>query len=383
MISVATPHPGYDVAMLAKLVVRSLLIGTLALAGCAGARPLTGEPSPTEAATVASQPPPGPTVIADAPGDGSLRPGDRVRCRWKGGDTEYAGHVAEARDGQVFIKYDDGDEELTSPSLCRKDAGPGHTLASFPVGARVRCQWKGQPTEYAGTVAAVEGDRLFVKYDDGDEERTVPSLCRPESAAATVDGATVFDIISSSNPGGGNAYRGQLAMKKSGDVFELRWTIDRTPAYSGLGIEEGSELGVGWGTGNGHGIVVYRIQGGTLRGRWASPGTQGQIGTEDLRGPPGLNGTYTIVASQSPIGGKPYTGTVTIQPTGDTYSLRWQLPNESYNGVGIKRGNALFVGWGTGNDAGIVVYTRRGSDLDGVWATPGGTQLGTEVLKKR
>ena len=360
-----------------------LLVGAIALSACAGANPAPGKPGGAPpAAIVAAESQPGTTVIAEAPGDRTLRAGDRVRCRWKGGNTEYAGHIAEVRGDQLFIKYDDGDEELTTPALCRKDGGSGYSLADFPVGARVRCQWKGRPTEYPGTVAAIESNQLLIKYDDGDEEHTVPSLCRPADSAATVGGGTVFDIASSSNPGGGKPYGGQVALSKTGEVFQLRWSIDNTPPYTGVGIEEGNVLGVGWGVGSNQGIVVYRIQGGTLRGRWASSATRGHVGTEDLQGPPGLNGTYKIVASQSPVGGKSYTGTVTIQPTGDTYSLRWQLANESYAGVGIKRGNVLFVGWGAGKGSGVVVYTRRGDDLDGVWASPGGTQLGTEVLER-
>lgn len=302
-------------------------------------------------------------------------------CRWKGGSKEYAGQVAEVRGDQIFVHYDDGDRELTTPSLCRKDEEASRTVADFPVGARVHCHWKGGPTEYPGTVAAVEGDRLFVHYDDGDQERILPSLCR--AAGAAEPGATLYEIVSSSNPGGGNAYQGQVAVRKQGDVFDLHWTIQSTPPYRGVGIQEGNVLAVGWGTGSGHGVVVYRIQGGTLRGRWASPATQGRVGTEDLQGPPGLKGTYQIVASQSPIGGGSYTGTVTIEPTGDTYRLQWQLPRESYGGVGIRRGDVLAVGWGSGKGAGVVAYTVRPDGYDGVWATPGGQRLGTEVLKRK
>lgn len=361
-----------------------MLLGVLAVAaGCTGMtpnpQPVSNQGPDAPPATVAQ---PGTTVLASSPSDQVLRQGDRVRCRWKNGPTEYAGQVAEVRGEQVFIQYDDGDQELTSPSLCRKDAGTGGSVADFAVGTRVRCQWKGRPTEYPGRVAAIEGDRLFIHYDDGDEERILPSLCRVEgTAAAVATDAQLFDIASSSNPGGGSAYQGQVAIRKNGDVFDLRWSINNAPAYSGIGIREGNILGVGWGVGDNFGVVVYRVQGGSLRGRWASAGTQGQIGTEDLQGPAGLRGTYNIVASHSPIGGKSYTGTVTIQPTGETYTLQWNLPRESYGGVGIKRGDLLVVGWGAGKGAGVVAYTGKGDDFDGVWATPGGTQLGTEVLR--
>jgi|GEM_PF-2077510 len=360
----------------------SVLVAGLLLAGCAASSagpanpagpPATGQ----EPAQVVAPPP----AVMAQPADGSMRQGDRVSCRWKGGATEYTGRVAEVRGDRLFIQYDDGDQELIDPALCRKDAGSGLGMASFPVGSRVLCRWKGQPKEFPGSVASIEGDRLHVEYDDGDTERIDPSLCRTDSSPAPPP-AQIHDIVTSSNPGGGNPYRGQLAIRQVGETSQLRWTIEDSAPYAGIGLSEGNLLGAGWSMGSGHGVVIYRIQGGSLRGRWAASSTPGQTGTEDLQGPPNLKGTYQIVASSSPGGGS-YTGSVTITPTGSTYALEWNLTRESYKGVGIRRGNVLVVGWGPGQGAGVVVYEKRGDGLDGVWATGGGTQLGTEVLKTR
>ncbi|MEO8877770.1 MAG: hypothetical protein ABI461_19405, partial [Polyangiaceae bacterium] len=79
---------------------------------------------------------------------------------------------------------------------------------------------------------------------------------------------------------------------------------------------------------------------------------------------------------------RPYAGSVTIKPSGSVYDVAWTTPGNNYSGVGILQGNIFSVGWGTaGKGAGAVVYTV-GSKLDGKWAQPNGTSLGTEVLGK-
>ena len=321
----------------------------------------------------------------------SFQPGARVRCHWKGGAKEYRGKVAEVRGDRIFIQYDDGDQELIAPQLCQPDAGSGLAVSAFKPGDRVRCFWKGGPTEYPGKIASIQDGNLSIHYDDGDQETTTPSLCRhdqggPTPVIVTGTGGGLsggYSILSASNPGGGRAYTGQVGISKGAEAYTLQWSIPGTPPYGGVGIEVDSVLGVGWGTqGEDYGVVVYRVQGGSLRGTWASSSTGGRVGAEDLQGPAGLNGDYRIVRSQSPGGGT-YTGTVRIAPSGDTFTLQWTLPRESYGGVGILRGNLLVVGWGAGRGAGVVAYTKAGKRLDGVWATPGGTQLGSELLERK
>jgi hypothetical protein len=139
-------------------------------------------------------------------------------------------------------------------------------------------------------------------------------------------------------------------------------------------------LAVGWSPGGSPGVVVYRVSGGQLAGKWAA-GSSGAPGTENLSGPPGLSGGYQITSAQNPKGGS-YTGNVSIGRNGDTYALSWTLPNESYTGVGILRGQVLAVGWG-GGGTGVVSYQVNGTRLDGVWADARGGALGSEVLEKR
>jgi hypothetical protein len=105
--------------------------------------------------------------------------------------------------------------------------------------------------------------------------------------------------------------------------------------------------------GSRYGVVVYQVSGGTLKGQWATAMSPA-LGSEDLEGPPGLNGTYQITKAAGPDG-KSYAGSVTIAPKGDAFAVTWTLPTESYSGVGIQQGDLLIVGRGeAGKGAGVV-----------------------------
>ena len=209
----------------------------------------------------------------------------------------------------------------------------------------------------------------------------------PSGASSVAAVVGRWRITSASNPGGGSTYRGSVDIgAASQDVATLTWQIPNSPPYSGTALldvdDEQDVLGVGWGTGSNHGVVVYRIDGGTLRGRWAGAQTQGSYGTEVLEGPKELNGRYEITSSKSPVSGGSYTGSVTITPRGEVFDVHWTLAREQYRGVGIRRGNLLVVGWGIGGDSGAVLYTRANDGWQGVWAQPNGVALGSENLAR-
>lgn len=101
--------------------------------------------------------------------------GDRIRARWLQGSAWYTGKIRDAKNGQYFIKYDDGDEEWTTAEfieLIKAGVAKENTSGSFKVGDRVQARWQGGNAWFDGTIEEIDGDKIFIKYDDGDEEWT-------------------------------------------------------------------------------------------------------------------------------------------------------------------------------------------------------------------
>lgn len=358
----------------------------------------------------ASTPPSGNAPGATSGGDeASFKVGDRVQCQWQSGPRWYSGKVAAVTDKhELEVHYDDGDKELTHAPLCKHHTGGAafsprritgeadETLTKrFEVGDRVSCRWKAGARRYSGKVAGIKLGRLSIDYDDGDKELINPGLCESGTTALLpapprgpkkqplVQGGGLsgnYNIIQGVSPNGKSSYSGALKLSKTGNsLYQLNWKLVDGSQYVGVGLHDGDLLGVGWGAaGQGGGVVVYDVEGGTLKGRWAGFAAEG-IGVENLRGPTGLSGTYQITEAKNP-GGKSYTGQVQIRPNGATYQFTWKLTRESYSGVGIKVNDRLIVGWGQGG-IGAVAYGVEQGRLNGVWATDGSNQLGKETAE--
>jgi len=104
-----------------------------------------------------------------------------VWAPWESG-TLYAGTVDKLTDKEAHILFDDG--------------GTGWVLREqvaaldLPVGLRVLARWKMGAHFFPGVIAEVKGERLFIKYDDGDKEWTRPAAlavpCQPLGPDARV-----------------------------------------------------------------------------------------------------------------------------------------------------------------------------------------------------
>ena len=117
------------------------------------------------------------------------RAGSRVTCNWRGLGTQYPGMVLARMGDRVSILYDDGDHEVTASSRCRLVGGPqgarsSGSLGGLSVGDRVSCNWQREGSQYTGRVDLILGQKIRVLYDEGDEELTIPSLCRAVSSGA-------------------------------------------------------------------------------------------------------------------------------------------------------------------------------------------------------
>jgi hypothetical protein len=69
----------------------------------------------------------------------------------------------------------------------------------------------------------------------------------------------------------GSAYHGVVTIARRADAYYLRWELQPAVSAFGVGLREGDTLGVSY-YGPNTGIIVYRIEGERLIGRWTVPG---------------------------------------------------------------------------------------------------------------
>jgi DNA repair protein Crb2 Tudor domain len=87
----------------------------------------------------------------------------------------YPAEILSIEEDRVVVQFLDGPERMLTPELIRP--------FKLGVGSRVECRWKGGPAYFPGVLAKVEDERVFVRYDDGDEEWTSVRLVRLKPAS--------------------------------------------------------------------------------------------------------------------------------------------------------------------------------------------------------
>jgi len=92
-------------------------------------------------------------------------------------------------------------------------------------------------------------------------------------------------------------------------------------------------------------------------------------------------GSYSV-SGNNPGGGSKYSGTVTVEKTGQTYRVIWIVGGTRYVGTGIGDKDFLAVSYKAGNDTGLALYGADGGNWAGVWTYAGGRQIGAEVWKR-
>jgi hypothetical protein len=178
----------------------------------------------------------------------------------------------------------------------------------------------------------------------------------------------------------GKPYSGEVQVEQLGGLHVLLWRLADGEAYKGLGIRQGDVLGAAYGPADTKfGIVVYRVNGGTLTGIWAdSHDLKSELGKETLEGDPGLTGTYKITLGQNRDGLTNYGGQVQIKRNGDSYLVVWPTKPPAI-GIGVRLKDLLVVAY-TGDPRkmpGVVAYQALGSDaLSGIWSIAGIKQTG-------
>jgi hypothetical protein len=107
----------------------------------------------------------------------TLEVGSRVFGRWQGGQFYYPGKITRVEGDRIQVKYDDGDQEWTSVEYLRirRSTGP----MPWKVGQRVLAHWVPEPFFYPGKIDAVNDDYLHIRFDDGDQAWVIPEQIRP------------------------------------------------------------------------------------------------------------------------------------------------------------------------------------------------------------
>lgn len=102
--------------------------------------------------------------------------GDSVLGRFRGGDFGFPGVVERIENGQVTIRYDDGD----------RDTRPAAEVLplDWQPGTRVDAVWSGDGRWYSATILDIFDRRVALRFDDGIEEETETARCRVKWSAA-------------------------------------------------------------------------------------------------------------------------------------------------------------------------------------------------------
>jgi len=95
-----------------------------------------------------------------------IREGDRVWALW-GGQALFAGTVTKLRPGEAHVRFDDGDQAWVQLQVIAP--------LVIDVGMFVLGRWKMGPQYFPGTITEIQGERIHIKYNDGDKEWTTPA----------------------------------------------------------------------------------------------------------------------------------------------------------------------------------------------------------------
>jgi hypothetical protein len=107
-----------------------------------------------------------------APAIPAWQVGARVFAPW-GRGWLYPATVGEVQGESLYLCYDDGDHGWVPAAQVRP--------LDVTEGSRVYCRWQGGDTYYPGTVTTRQGDQLHIHYDDGDRDWSPIGMIRVPS----------------------------------------------------------------------------------------------------------------------------------------------------------------------------------------------------------
>jgi hypothetical protein len=182
----------------------------------------------------------------------------------------------------------------------------------------------------------------------------------------------------------GKQYKAAVQIAMLGQIHAILWKLEDGAVYEGIGLRSDDVLGSAYAEpGRKFGLIVYKINGGTLDGTWITSGdVKSELGREKIEGSSNLNGEYKITLGQNRDGLTNYNGTVLLQPTGDTYIWVRTVGTKKTIGVGVRLNDVLVVAVGDGMQMpGVVAYQAQGNNgLTGIWSVVGLKKTGDNSL---
>lgn len=93
-------------------------------------------------------------------------------------------------------------------------------------------------------------------------------------------------------------------------------------------------------------------------------------------------GNYNV-SGKNPGGNGSYSGTASVEKTGETYKVTWNIGGTIYVGTAIGDKSFLAVSYRSGNNTGLALYGEDGSNWAGIWTYQNGIKLGAEVWTRQ
>ena len=78
--------------------------------------------------------------------------------------------IAEIQEDRIGVQYLDGPERMLTPELIKR--------YDLRVGMSIECRWSAGPHYFPGKIDKLDGERVRIEYDDGEDEWTSIRLVR-------------------------------------------------------------------------------------------------------------------------------------------------------------------------------------------------------------
>ena len=205
--------------------------------------------------------------------------------------------------------------------------------------------------------------------------RPLPALilCIASVGLAQAQEEPITFKVRGSNPGGGGAYTGEVALTKLAEATaKVRWTIGaKKEVTEGIALKTESAAGAAYGGKGLYALAVYELKGQSILGTWTLAAKPEESGTYELKGSD-FKGKLPLAAGE---------GSVTFTPSkSGVYAVAWDLESGHFDGIGVRVGDALVAASGDMKAGfGVAGYAPpKDGVIEGIWATPQAKGTGKE-----